>query len=299
MVKQHSKILLTGSDGFVGKHLLRVLTEQGHEIYRLQSDLRDYGAIEREVLNLDFEVVVHLAGVSQVPYSEKHVPEAYQVNVLGLVYLLEVLRKKQKGYHFVFAGSAQIYDIPRGGNVDLVITEDAPVKPRNVYGQTKRQGELLLADFAKMTGSTVALLRFFNHTHKSQAADAFLPSMYQQISAAKDGGIIEVGDMDVFRDFGTIDDLVRALVKVVNLRLPPGESELINICSGQARNLRSLVGLLSERMGKQDIKFVVVPERLRAGEPKRVVGSYAKATRLLGWHPLQLSDSEFIDVFLS
>lgn len=238
-------------------------------------------------------MVVHLAGISQVAECERDPQQARRVNVEYPRLLLEHLVETNSGTHFIFASTSQVY----GAGVEL--TETSAIAPLNLYAETKCEAEEVVREFAGRNGLSATILRFFNHTHKTQPPSFFLPHVYRQLLSLREArGLhrIPVGNLEVARDIGSVRDLVRALLAVI--QKASWELETFNVCSGQPKRLRTLASGLAARL-EVDVEFVVDPSRVRANDPPVISGSPAKLTARTGWKPQVRSEQELIDDFLA
>jgi len=244
-------------------------------------------------------MVVHLAGLSHVPTCAKDPELAFRINRDGTRFVAGELQKVAGDLYgggvFVFASTAQVYQAAKGeeAKTEALFTEDRRIEPQNLYAETKWQAEEALRGIAKAGRLELRILRFFNHTHKTQSPDFFLPHIYSQLKAGKTE--IPVGNLDIRRDFGALKDLLAALEIAVARELP---GEVYNVCSGKAKSLRALAEGLAKRMGVQ-ARFVTDPARVREGEPVSLAGSHELFTRATGWKPRFADESAFLDAFLS
>jgi len=198
----------------------------------------------------------------------------------------------------VLASTAHVYALDDAAETGGVISESQRTEPRSVYGQSKLFAEKALQAIASSSRLNILTLRFFNHSHRSQRPDFFLPQVYQTLTSTPDQRIrLPLGNVDLWRDFGTLQDLLTGMLCVARQAETVLGFQAVNFCSGTDRHLRSLVHLLAERLGKE-IEIETDPRKLRGCEPKRIVGSMEEFHRLFGWSPKGKSDDEFIDAFL-
>lgn len=295
-----AQILVTGAHGFIGQNLVKALNKAGMEPHGPELDLHDYGSIKRSLEGSPWDVVIHLAAISNIPKCEKDPELAYRANLNGTALLLEAIRETKLKPHFIFASTAQVYAAPSGAEVSegVVFDEARAIAPQNLYARTKWQAELLLQDFASRYELPITILRLFNHTHKTQGPDFFLPHLYHSILALKPGESISVGNLDLERDIGGIQDLLQALTLVTNAAPSPGKAEVFNVCSGRSKTLRELAEKLATKLGVKTT-FQVDPSRVRAGEAKSICGSNLKLTAATGWAPKALTADDLIKSFLN
>ena len=176
-------ILVTGGAGYVGSHVVVELARAGHApvvldnfsnstpavLPRLQAlagrpvpcvtaDIRDIVALRSAFHDHPISAVVHCAGLKAVGESQARPLAYYDVNVGGALALAEVMGEAGVAT-LVFSSSASVYGQPD----ELPVAEDAPLRPQNVYGRTKRVVEDFLRDLAKANANwRIAILRYFN-----------------------------------------------------------------------------------------------------------------------------------------
>lgn len=293
------QILVTGAGGFVGSRLLPALTRAGFQVSPFSGELLDAAALENELRREAWDQVIHLAGVSHIPTCEKDPAQANTVNVAGTALLLESLLRHRPEARLTFASTAQVY-APVAGNGETAITEQHPIKPQNVYARTKRAGELLVQDACARGELRATVFRVFNHSHKTQPPTFFLPHLYASLGQAKAGGSTEipVGNLDLYRDIGSVDDLIAAFVAVAQKRAELDPFEIFNVCSGVGRHLKALAEGMAARM-KVAACFKLDPARVRPGEPRAAVGSNERLRQRTGWAPTVGDDASFLDAFFA
>ncbi len=279
------RVLLTGASGFVGTHLVAHLVAAGDEVTALAGPDADLPAgVERKVIELadraglaaavtgaDPEVVIHLAGLAHVGSSWQHLPEYFQVNVLGTENVLEAAA----GRRVVLASSGEVYgDVP---DSEQPIREDRLLAPASPYALTKASAERLTAHF----GGVVA--RLFNLVGPGQSATFALPAFARQLAAIAAGEsepVLRVGNLTPRRDFLHVVDGARAL-RVLAEKGAPGEA--YNVASGQALSIEQALHLLT-RIAGVEAEVIIEPERFRPADIPLLAGDNARLTAL-GWHP--------------
>ncbi len=178
------KVLVTGGLGYIGSHTVTTLIENGYEvvivdnlsnskievldsIYAItgvrpafyQFDVRDEQKLDELFEKETPEAIIHFAGFKAVGESCQE-PLMYYENNLGSTFsILKMMKKYKVCNKIVFSSSATVYGVPDS----VPLTESSPIKEAtNPYGQTKIMIEKILTDFAKVEGTNVALLRYFN-----------------------------------------------------------------------------------------------------------------------------------------
>ncbi len=200
----------------------------------------------------------------------------------------------------IVASTAQVYAAPSGSenHERLIMDEDRRIAPQNVYARTKWEAELLVGETARREGLAATVLRLFNHTHKTQSADFFLPHLYQSILATAGKGQVPVGNLEVRRDIGSLQDLLQAFAALLGRGRAAGAMEVFNVCSGSAKLLSKVARELARRMGAE-IDFVTDRERVRPGEPNFIQGSHQRLTKATGWTPKCADEAQLVEAFLA
>jgi len=287
------KLLLTGSDGFVGSTLLRYrscvsLADDGHFV-----DLRDVGNLTRAIGAIRPDAVIHLAAQSFVPKSFTDPHETYEINFLGTLNLLAALRDAGFAGRFLFVGSGDSYGLVAEEN--LPVTEEKPLRPRNPYSVSKVAAEALCYQWSQTEGLDAVMTRSFNHIGPGQSDRFAISDFARQVVEIRKGRqepVMRVGDIDVTRDFTDVRDVVRAYLRL----LDHGKTgETYNVCSGAERSLRALLTRLLELAGVE-ARIEQDPSRLRRAEQRRMCGSNEKLRLDTGWAPEVSMDVSLADI---
>jgi GDP-4-dehydro-6-deoxy-D-mannose reductase len=281
-----ASILVTGADGFVGRHLLPALrTAFPHAaILTPQIDIRDEAAVASAVRTLTPGCCVHLAAISSIAGAAQDREQAWQVNLHGTLHVANAILTHAPECRMIFVSSADAY----GGSFrsGAPLDEAAPLAPMNLYGATKAAADLALGSLA-CQGLRVVRVRPFNHIGAGQSADFAIASFARQIARIEAGlqpPVLQVGRLDTFRDFLDVRDVCRAYVACLSRgdALAPGA--IINIASGVARRIGDV---LQELVALSGVALEVRTEtpRWRETDILRASGDAARAGSLLGWAP--------------
>ena len=246
------KVLVTGASGFTGQALLGFLEDEGAEIFAASRSVPNIGVhVPIDVSTSDHEMLrvvsdirpdylFHLAGVSSGEPAD-----IYRVNVGYAASLLQALTRSGHPCVALLVGSAAEY-----GRVDtLPVSEDAPTQPYGHYGISKlAQTQLGLAfDAAPLR---VVVARTFNlvgpHMPKHLAIGAFVTQL-QQLPRAPAQRVLEVGTLDVTRDYVHVRDAARAYWAL--MRTPAAYGKIVNVCTGSGVSLRVIAETLCEIAG--------------------------------------------------
>jgi GDP-4-dehydro-6-deoxy-D-mannose reductase len=282
------RALVTGAEGFLGRHLVRELQRHGTWVTGLArgagSDSPHLSMgdapwnaehLAQVVRGVEPDVVFHLAGGS--------IGTAEQLEVLnaGLARtMMEALRLAEVRPVFVCCGSAAEYG---SAVIDGTPTrETAACAPIGAYGASKLAQTQAALTFGKATGTRVVIARIFNSIGPGMPPNLALGDFARQVAALPArGGLLHTGTLDVDRDFIDIALVARALRRLAS---NPDASGVVNVCSGQATRLAHLVDMLITASGKA-VHMERVAGRVRAGELQAVFGDPGLLWRLAGRLP--------------
>ena len=304
------KALITGIAGFAGSHLAQFLLSRkikvygffhsGHSIENIDNfknkltlvacNLLEKKTVEKNISNIKPDLVFHLAAFSSPPSSFNNPKETFENNVFGQLNLLESLVGIKSKAKILVIGSADEY-----GNVDpsnLPIKESAPLAPISPYAVSKVAQDMLGLQFFLHHNLNIVRVRPFNHIGPRQSANFVVSAFASQIAQLekKDGGTMEVGNLEVWRDFTDVRDMVRAYL----LALEMGKfGEVYNIGTGKAYKIGDILDKL--------VGFVKVPikirrdkKRWRRGDIKIIYPDISKFRKATGWKPkIPLSQTLF------
>ena len=285
------RVFVTGASGFVGTSLIQVAADEvpGVEADRLEIhpapidlDLRDPDSVMRAVRHARPDAVIHLAARAAVAESFSDPYGTYAVNFLGTLNLLSALRATGFSGRFLYVSSGDVYGAVPSDK--LPIREELPLAPRSPYAVSKAAAELLCGQWERSHDFDIVICRPFNHIGPGQDRRFAISEFAAQLVAIKRLGaapILEVGNIDVTRDFLDVRDVVRAYF----LLLDHGKRGVVyNVCSGKEQSLRTMIELLSQRLGL-NVEIRIDPTRVRAHEQLRVAGSPDRLVADTGWAP--------------
>ena len=287
------KILVTGGAGFIGSHLLQLLQgQQGVEavvydnlssgrrehvpkgIRLVEGDVRDAEGLAHLFASEGFDSVVHLAAQTMVPYSLSHPEEDCQINLLGLINILECCRKHAVK-HIVFSSSAAVY----GDNLNIPLHEEEKPMPTSAYGITKMASEHYLRMYHDLYGLNTTVLRFANVYGERQGAggEGGVVSIFCKLLAAGQG-VTVFGNGEQTRDFVYAGDIAEALWRGSQLE----GHHVINISTQKETSVNQLLAAFKQAVGRE---FPVQYAPIREGDIFRSVLANGRCVELLGFCP--------------
>jgi nucleoside-diphosphate-sugar epimerase len=282
------RILITGSEGLVGKALARTLRDAGIDVvpfdFRVSAkqDLRRSSAVASALAGADG--VVHLAAVSRVVWGERNPALCREINERAFAQLVSLCESARPW--LIFSSSREVY----GQQDRLPVTEAAALKPVNTYARSKVFGEQLVAR-ARTVGMTANVVRLSNvygsvHDHPDRVMPAFA-------RAAATGGAVRVeGGSNTF-DFTHASDVTRGLVRLVELTAEGRLLDPIHLTTGIGTTLAELAELAAAS-ARNPVRLEDHPSR--TFDVSSFVGSPARARRVLDWATRVELKQGFVDL---
>lgn len=273
------KVFITGINGFTGKHLEKHLTEKGFLVFGSTLDKTSAtNHFKCDILNekLLFDVlnkvkpnyVIHLAAISFV--ASKKQENIYTVNVFGTINLLNSIEKLNYTLNKVLiASSATVY-----GDIEGELNEKMHPKPVNHYGNSKLVMENMTKPYFK--NLNIIISRPFNYTGIGQPPHFLIPKILSHYKLGKKE--IELGNIDVFREFNDVDFVTRAYTELI---LSITHSEIVNVGTSNAICINDILTFMSDIAGYK-IKVKVNPIFVRPNEIRVLKASTIKMTNIIG-----------------
>jgi GDP-4-dehydro-6-deoxy-D-mannose reductase len=271
--------LVTGGQGFIGRHLVNELCRRGVEVRTigrrksaemtgashivLDDTLWDSRSLDHVLEDAAPDCIFHLAG------SARGTPdELNRANVELLHCVLRALKRLDLRPRLVVAGSAAEYGSAiRDGEA---ICETAICAPLSAYGASKQAQTRAALAYAETTGTSVLVARIFNPLGPKMPRHLAIGDFANQIaSMPPDRGTLRVGNIDVRRDMIDVNHLATLLYQLAE---NPDACGVVNLCSGQAPLLRELIEMMIDVCGRK-VDVEVDWTRVRGNEPATIVGS--------------------------
>ncbi|MBS3084784.1 NAD(P)-dependent oxidoreductase [Candidatus Pacearchaeota archaeon] len=236
------KILVTGSNGFVGTHLLKSLYEGGDKkVYTLSRSGGGYNHFSSDILKFnkygDYDVIYHLAAAIYPSECERDPYHAWLVNAEGTRHIASHL---SKGQHLIYPSTSHVYDYSTNKKF---ISEDAPLHPSNVYGLTKLLGEKSIKDLSDRQGFSNTILRIFHAYGPGQKEGQLITDVIKKITEQNE---IVIRGSNNYISPVYIDDLVEVLT---NNQIPP---EVYNVC-GNCISVEEIYRVIGAMVGNSNI----------------------------------------------
>lgn len=266
-------ILITGGNGFIGRHLTAYLKKCGFTIHAPSSEELDVLCQNdwNEWNEKDIGHVIHLAGKTFVPDSWKNPEDFFDVNTLGTLNAIRFCRAQNIGMTYI---SAYIYGQPESNP----IAETAKAVPNNPYAESKYQAEELCAFFCKYFEMNITVFRLFNVFGPGQKEHFLIPFIVKQIQDSSNA--ISVQDLAPKRDYIYVDDVC----KVIEMSIYRTKGhQLYNIGSGISFSVEEVIETMQKIAGTE--KQVISKNSVRKNELNDVVADISRIRNEWGWMP--------------
>lgn len=295
-----SHILITGADGFVGRHLIPALEnrlEPGARLIcatrtpvpgrqgdhaRIAFDLEDAAGIAAAIDAVRPDLIIHLAGQASVGRSTGMAANTWSINLGGSLALARALADIETECTVLFPSSVEVYGLTFNHET---ANEQSPLRPQSAYARSKVAAEAMFDDVLPAAARLI-VARPSNHSGPGQDEAFVIPAFAAQIARVERGAspTIRVGNLDAERDFLDVRDVVAAYLALLARAETLPRRNVFNIASG--RTLR--IGALLDRLRMLSPAETVVeqdPQRMRPSEVARAAIDIAAIREAVGWMP--------------
>jgi UDP-glucose 4-epimerase len=237
------RVLITGGSGFIGTHLIKKLSSDGHDIYNLDKvhspalppdkqkiiDILDVDVNDNFFAGID--TIIHLAGMVSVPKSFEDPINSFGNNTFCTIKLLSAahLHKIKK---FIFSSSAAVY-----GSKEGTVSETDAAKPNSPYGLDKLASEKYIQMYCQQWDIDYLILRLFNIYGQGQNPQYAGVITAFNIALEKKESLIIYGDGEQTRDFISVNDVCNHISKLVSSTI---KNEMFNIGTGNSISINTL-----------------------------------------------------------
>ncbi|MBC7228972.1 MAG: GDP-mannose 4,6-dehydratase [Actinobacteria bacterium] len=305
------RVLITGADGFVGRHLAAYLVQEaGAGVLGLDMrppreggpwkacafevcDILDGRALFELVKGFRPHYVFHLAAQSSVRRSWEDPELTFRIALHGQANLIEALRVAGVEARVHVACSSEEYG--KVSEDELPIRETHPLRPSSPYALSKVMQEYHAVFCHQAYGMETVITRAFNMIGPGQSAEFVASDFARQIAEAEAGmrePVIRVGNLEARRDFSDVRDLVGAYWELLRKGVP---GEAYNVCSGEDHPVSELLDTLLSLSGTP-IEVVVDPQKYRVADIPVLRGDNARMREVTGWRPRLSLEQTLSDV---
>lgn len=290
------KILITGSNGFIGKNLLPYLKQYGVPI-TLIYDLRDYEYVKNQVLDIQPDIVIHLAARTEVQESFVEQVTFSEINYVGTVNLIESCKLCKKTPFFLFASTMEVYgwqpisDKIKSNEsfVNIAFDENTTPNPNAPYAVAKYACEKYLEYANRAYGLPYVALRQTNSYGRNDNNYFVTEQIITQMLKSK---LVKLGYPEPYRNFIYIDDLIDVYLKIIE-NYHKFNKEVFTIGPDDPRKISDCVDLIANKLNfNGNVMYYTKPPR--PGEIYWLNSNHNKLTKMTGWQP-KISYSEGID----
>lgn len=299
-MSKSKKALVTGITGFAGSHLADLLLKDGYEVFGtirprsktenidnivdrmklFDADLIDSHSLSTVLSEIKPDYIFHLAAQAFVPTSWSSPATTMESNVTGTIHLFEAVRRAKIDPVIQIACSSEEYGLVYKN--EAPITEENPLRPLSTYAVSKIAMDFLGYQYFKSYGMKIIRTRGFNHTGPRQG-DVYVCSTFAKqvalIESGKNKPEIKVGNLESYRDFTDVRDMVRGYVLSVE-KCEPGE--VYNLASEKTWQIKKVLDML---IGMSKVKITVKqdPTRMRPSDVELLLGDATKFRNKTGW----------------
>lgn len=300
------KILVTGSCGYIGSHICKILIKNGYYVIGIdnlssgnlhnnlctkfyEADICKVGDLDYVFRTNDIDIVIHVAGKAFVNESFENIPLYYNVNCIGTINILNSMVKYNIN-KIIFSSSFSIY----GVSESYPITENSIYNPISPYGHTKKISEEIIIQYSKIHKWKYSILRYFNvagNDFDFKVNDLIsnygriIPTMILKCKTNEvlkiNGNDYKTKDGTCMRSFIHVLDLADAHVKSIDY-LQKDKSIICNVASDNNYTILELIKVVEECINNK-IKYEF-SEKIQ-GDPDVVYCDYSLIKKELGWFP--------------
>ena len=292
------KVLVTGSEGFIGSHLIEMLLKKNYNVRALvlYNSFSDKGWLKDIKKNKNLEIIFgdltssdftreitkkcdkifHLGAQISIPYSYKSPEAFFNNNVKGAINILDAA-KINKVKKVVMTSTSEVY----GSALYIPMDENHPLRAQSPYSASKISADKFAESFALSYNVPVVIARPFNNYGPRQSTRAIIPTIIRQMLS---NSHINLGNLKSSRDFVYVEDTVNAMIGLSNSKYK--NAEVFNICSGKSIKVIELVRIISNIIKKNPkIKIEKKRKRPLKSEVNLLLGSNQKIKKMLRWKP--------------
>lgn len=287
------RILITGVNGFVGKHLAQHLKNKGLSVIatarEAQPDADIASFIDGFIGNCDLskpadisklpladvDAVINLAALAQVGASFDKEEEYKRINVAVQTNIAKAILRLGKPVRLLAISTGAVYD----SNQSMPLTEESRLTASgSPYAQSKIAMEEALNSYEEQ-GVDIVIARPFNHTGPGQSPGFLIPDLVQQMLNSSS---VRVGNLKTKRDYTDVRDVVRAYATLATA--PTLKHKVYNVCSGKSVSGEEVLSQILRAADKK-AEIDIDQSKIRPHDPENIIGSYGRIKQEFGWEP--------------
>ncbi|WP_158999145.1 GDP-mannose 4,6-dehydratase [Pigmentibacter ruber] len=310
------KVFVTGSDGFIGSHLVETLVERGFEVTALcqynsfgkygwlddytqnkcphnlnliLGDIRDPFYLKKMIKGHD--TVFHLAALIAIPYSYVAPQSYFETNVLGTLNVMEACLNYSNVSRFIHTSTSEVY-----GTAQFVpITEKHPLQGQSPYSASKIGADMAVESYYRSMSLPAVTLRPFNTYGPRQSMRAVIPTIISQVLSGNSE--IKLGNLSATRDFNYVMDTVEAFIAVGENNNESILGQSFNTGTGQEISIQDICKLIAKITDKK-FSIITENERIRPekSEVERLLSDPSKLYQATGWKAKYSLEEGLIEV---
>jgi len=308
------RALITGITGQDGSYMAELLLKKGYEVFGLirrssvkryeriesfmdqiqlmEGDLTDQSSLDSVIHSVQPDEVYNLAAQSFVPVSWNQPVLTGDVTGLGVIRVLEAIRKHCPKTRFLQASSSEMFGKVR----EMPQNEMTPFYPRSPYGVAKTFGHYITVNYRESYGLYACAAIGFNHESPRRGLEFVTRKVTHQVARIKCGlaDKLSMGNLEAKRDWGFAADYVYAMWLI----LQQPEPDDFVLATGETHSIRELLQVAFDAAGldwKQHVECD--PKLMRPAEVEYLCGDASKARQKLGWRP-RLGFAELIQLMV-
>jgi nucleoside-diphosphate-sugar epimerase len=305
------KVLITGSEGFIGSHIVEKLVKNNFNVkclvlYNSFNNIGNLSYLSKKILNnceiifgdirdqdqmysitINCDNIINLAALIGIPYSYRAVKSYIDVNIVGTYNLLQAsIRNCVK--KIIHTSTSEVY----GTAQYIPINEKHPLVAQSPYSASKISADSLVTSFNKSFDLNTLIIRPFNTFGPRQSDRAIIPTIISQFMTENK---LVLGNLKPKRDFTYVDDTAQAFVNALKLKKNFG-GRTINLGTGKSYSVLDLVKIISKIFNKK-MEISISNERLRPknSEVFNLLASNLEAKKFLKWKPKYINKKSFED----
>ena len=307
------KILVTGSEGFIGSHIVELLIKKGFKVRAFifynsfnskgwldeikpsknleffYGDIRDYENVKNSMKGCD--KVIHLAALISIPHSFYSSKSFIDTNVTGTLNILNASRE-QKIKKIIITSTSEVF----GTCMASPMNEKHVLNPQSPYAASKVAADQIAKSFYATYKSPIVILRPFNTFGPRQSLRAIIPTIINQSLRSKNNKI-KLGNINTFRDFNYVKDIANAFLQVVISSKKEIYGQEYNIGSGRAIRIKDIVSIVEKKINKK-INIILDKKRYRPNKSEvlKLIADNKKFKKTFNWIPLVSNKKKFDEI---